>query len=226
MLKTVLTPTEGRAALKTQRACAMAYHLETGDPVCAFLKPTRQFAEAPRFGIADHNDAGADITEWFTDEIEKLIDFAELIEPHTRPLILPLPDAAIACPHLAGVADELLANSFSCPQEISFEISDATMVNHAAEALILIRAFRRRGFRISIDARRSWQSELPAYAWLMIDTVRIDPASLTCDQALSDFIETASSAGVSVIAMRPAWRDSAYLETFGVEYGVAPRSDA
>lgn len=226
MLKTDVSPQTVKPALAAQRACAFAYHLESGDPICAFLSPMREFADSCRFGFASRDVETADIIGWFTSEIEALISFAQSIEPHTRPLILPLPDIAISNPHLAAIADDLVSASYLCPQEISFEISDATMVHHADEAITLIQAFRRRGFRISIDARKSWQSALPGFAWLMIDTVRIDQDSLAGDEKLSDFVSLASDAGVSVIAMRPAWRDSYYLETFGIEYGVAPRSDA
>ena len=129
----------------------------------------------------------------------------------------------ISAPHFAALADELVSTSYLCPQEISFEIADATLVNHTQDAYGMMQAFRRRGFRVSVDARKCWQSALPPHAWLMVDTLRIDQASLSFDDKLEDYLEIARDAGVSIVADRPAWRDGYYLETFGVQYGVDPK---
>ena len=226
MLKEHTTSVTTTLPVATSRRHATAFHMESGDPICVFVEPRRAYNEMQRFDPAGDYNASKDMSNWFCKEVESLIGFAEQLAPQTRPLVFPLPEALISAVHFAAIADEMIAVSYLCPQELSFEIADATIVNHTQDAYAMIQAFRRRGFRVSVDARKCWQSTLPPHTWLMIDTLRIDQVSLPFDDKLEDYIETATNAGVSIIADRPAWRESYYLDTFGIHYGVDPKSDA
>ncbi|MEM9845930.1 MAG: hypothetical protein AAF965_14100, partial [Pseudomonadota bacterium] len=113
------------------------------------------------------------------------------------------------------------------PQEICFEIQDAALTLPAAQnAQDGVEALRRCGFRISLNATRSWQCPLSHSMRLLLDSLRVDARKIEDEPELQDRIEAAVSSGMLVIAEHANWRDSYFLGELGVEYGFRMRADA
>lgn len=143
-----------------------------------------------------------------------------------RPLVLPVPASALSDPDMLDACNHAAAQTRLCNQEISFELTDAAITARPENARIFMHTFRRKGFRVSIDARKSWQSNLPAHDWLLIDTLRLHATSLESEPSLESYIGAASQAGVAIVAQAPYWRDGEYLASLGIDYGLSPRTDA
>ena len=200
-----------------------AVHLQTGDLVGAFVELDMAFDDRPVFSEIAPPPSAA---RWVTDRLRELRSILTAQNVQERPVILPLPAMALNDPDLPSKCADTLAGTRLCAQEFSFEFTDAAFATCQRDVASTLRAFRQRGFRVSIDARLSCTAELAASNWLMIDTLRIPALSDATDEALLDRVETARTAGVAIVAERPYWRDGDALADLGIEYGLHPRADA
>ncbi|MEO0883571.1 MAG: EAL domain-containing protein [Pseudomonadota bacterium] len=200
-----------------------AVHLNTGDLVGAFVDIPLAYDDRPIFNLGGQQPSVAD---WMSGTVAELCRVAVGTEMRERPLILPIPAASLCHADTVNACADVLAGSRLCPQEICFEVTDAALVASPLDITALFRSFRQRGFRIAIDARTSWQADLRASTWLMVDTLRVSLNTCDDDDELMALIEVARSAGVAIIAEGALWRDGEYLASLGIEYALHPRSDA
>ena len=88
-----------------------------------------------------------------------------------------------------------------------------------------IEALRRCGFRVSLNASRSWQAPLCYSLRVLLDSMRVDARKIEADDELLDRIDAAACSGMLVIAENAYWRDSDFLNEVGVEYGFRMKTD-
>lgn len=200
-----------------------AVHLTTGDLVGAFVETSLAFDDRPIFKFSENQPS---ISDWISGLLAELCREATVMEMHERPMVVPVPSASLYHPEIVGACADVMLGSRLCAQEFCFEFTDAALVANQSDINYLFRSYRQRGFRVAIDARNSWQAELNASTWLLVDTLRICLDSCEGEDSLWSMIEVARSAGVAIIAERALWRDADHLAEIGIEYGLKPRADA
>jgi len=201
-------------------------HLCSGDAVGAFAEHASAFDERPKFTHAAHTSEQASPAAWIARSISDLAVICDTLSYNERPIVLPIPACALSQPGLIEACNQAVAQTRFANQEISFEITDAVATTTGVLLQNIITNFRRNGFRVSIDARKSWSARLPATCWLMIDTLRVHPHHIDTEADLEDMIDIARTAGVAIVAQKPHWRDGDYLASLGIDYGLSPRADA
>jgi len=204
-------------------------HLETGEAVLLFAETEKRFEERAVFGrtaLAAESSEAVSPAQWMAGHVEAVAHDAHS-RTTERPVIVELPLVALIDPDTAIACDAAIARTRLCPQEICLEIQDAALALPAARnAQEGIEALRKCGFRVSLNATRSWQCSLSHTMRILLDSLRVDARKIEGDEDLQDRIESAASAGMLVIAEHANWRDSYYLGELGVEYGFRMRADA
>lgn len=204
-------------------------HLETGDAVLLFAEAEKRFEERAVFGraaLAAECSETASPAQWMAERVE---DVAHDAHNRTteRPVIVALPMAALIHPDTAAACDAAIARTRLCPQEICLEVDDASLALPSSDAAIKgIERLRRCGFRVSLNATRSWQAPLSHSLRILLDSMRIDARKIDGEPELQDRIEAAAYSGMLVIAENAHWRDTDYLNEVGVEYGFRMKADA
>jgi hypothetical protein len=112
------------------------------------------------------------------------------------------------------------------PQEFRIDFLDASVTALEDLALDSIDTFRVRGFRVGLDARRTWRTTMGARARATFEAVRIDPERLVIEEVPLSRLEAASADGVAIVAHNVLRRDADALAEIGVFYAAAPQSDA
>lgn len=229
MRPTQYTQFDTTAAAAARNRLLPVMHLETGEAVLLFAESEKRFEERAAFGrtapTAESSDAVSP-AHWMAGQVEAIANDAHN-RTTERPVIVELPLVALIHEDTPVACDAAIARTRLCPQEICFEIQDAALALPAARnAQDGIEALRRCGFRVSLNATRSWQCPLDHSLRILLDSLRVDARKIEGDEDLQDRIEAAASAGMLVIAEHANWRDSYYLSELGVEYGFRMRADA
>ena len=112
------------------------------------------------------------------------------------------------------------------PQEFRIDFSDAAITGLEDLALDRVDAFRRKGFRVGLDARKSWRMPMGARARMSFEAVRLDVSR--CEQLEIPItrLEVAAADGVALVAENARWRDVENLAEKGVHFAIAPRADS
>lgn len=203
-----------------------AIHLCSGDLVGAFAEFATHFDEGPLFLSQHSKNRDCDPKQWLAERISDVACLAEVTNTSERPIVLPMPASCLTDTQTVDTCVHAVAQTRLCHQELSFEITDSAFATHALSARKLIQSFRQRGFRVSIDIRKSWIAHLSSDCWLMIDTLRLNANDIWNQPALIKRLEIAASAGVAIVAEKPKWRDGDELAALGIEYGLSLRADA
>ncbi len=208
---------------------APVVHLQTGETVILLAETEKRFEERAVFGrvapAAEGGGATSSPAAWLAEHIKAIALDAH---NHTteRPIIVSAPLAALIHPDTAMACDAAIGRTRLCPQEICIEIADAALALPTPEVQTGIEGLRRCGFRVSLDATRSWQSPLSNSLRLLLDSLRIDARCLENEPELEDRVEAAAAAGMTIIAENAPWRDGDYLASLGIDYALRPRADA
>lgn len=215
------------AVLHQQVRFAPVIHLESGDAVAALVETRSEYADRAAFGpAAVLNSEQANPAKWLASQIEDIAAAADLLEVRERPLLVRAPIAAFAHSGTAEACEAAVIRSKLCPQEICLEFSDAALASSPQDTANRVRNLRRRGFRVSIDARKAWNAKLSSALRITIDTYRINAECLESNSDLQEKCEIAAASGITVIAERARWRDADWLVDFGVEHAIRPKADA
>lgn len=202
-------------------------HLESGDAVATLAETPIGFAEKASFGPAAILDAArSNPAKWLAGQIEDIAAAASLTDVTGRPIIVPAPISAFAHSGTAQACEAAVQRAKLCPQEICLEFLDGALAASPQDAANRVRTLRRRGFRVSIDARKAWNTPLTSALSLSIDTYRINAEHLLSEPALQNQCEIAAAAGVTIVAEGVRWRDADWLSDFGIEYALRPKADA
>lgn len=198
-------------------------HLLSGDLVGAYVDLRCKFEDRPSFHL---HETSSRISDWVADTLKSVCKLATEDNMVERPIVLPLPAASFGNTDIVTTCSNVMANSRLCPQEFCFELTDSALVEDPKHITAFFRSFRQRGFRIGVDARKSWQANIAPSTWLMVDTLRVTLPTDHVDVDLVNQIEAARAAGVAVVAEKVLWRDGERLADLGIEYALDPRTDA
>ncbi len=215
------------SGLASRMRAKPAIHLCTGDMVGAFIEVAIDFDDRP-MSLAQPRSNASSVkpAQWLADRIGDVASLCEITAMTERPIILPIPVACLTDSTTLDACIHAVAQTKLCHQELSLEITDSAFATHDLSARKLIQEFRQRGFRVSIDARKSWTASLSADCWLMIDTLRLRAEHIADEVDLMHRVELAAHAGVAIVAEHPKWRDGEDLAALGIDYGLSPKADA
>lgn len=201
-------------------------HLDSGDQVAATALTDKRFSEQAAFGPAAALNNQACPAAWLADAIQNAAAGATTVDLVERPIHIVAPMMALANENTALACDSAVRQTRFCAQEFVIEFEDAATQIARHDLLTHIESLRRRGFRVAIDARKSFETTLCSNLRLMLDTVRVEADAIWSDPSVLDKIEMAKDAGMDVIAQNAKYRDSEALIRLGVEYGSGLKADA
>jgi hypothetical protein len=162
---------------------------------------------------------------WLGDLIERVARLAADTDMRARPISLTAPLAALSDRDAPLAAEAGARRAGILPQEIRIDFPDAAISALDDLAWERLEAFRRRGFRIGLDARQSWRTPMSARARATFEAVRFNPTHVELQEVPMVRIEAASAEGVAMIAENARWRDAESLAAIGVSFAIAPRAD-
>jgi hypothetical protein len=163
---------------------------------------------------------------WLGDLIERAARLAVETGNHLRPIAVTAPMAALADADAPMAAEAGAARANILPQEIRIDFCDASIVTMEDLALDRLDAFRRRGFRVGLDARKSWRTPMGARARMTFEAVRLDPSKFEAMDVSMARLEASSADGVALVAENVRWRDAEAMADLGVHFALAPRADS
>lgn len=163
---------------------------------------------------------------WLGDLIERSARLAQTTQAAHRPLSICAPMAALADKDAPMAAEAGVARAGALAQEIRIDFCDASVSTLEDLALDRVDAFRRRGFRVGLDARKSWRTPMGARARLTFEAVRLDPSRCEVLDVPMTRLEVASADGIALIAENVRWRDAEKLADMGIHFAMAPRADS
>ncbi|MGB3626208.1 MAG: EAL domain-containing protein [Henriciella sp.] len=201
-------------------------HLVKGDIVNLIAETPKRYEERVSFGMSGLIAERISPALWLAHEVELAAQAAYRDEATARPILIQAPIAAMMHPDTPMACDAAAARSKICPQEICIEVEDAALAQSRDDIVKSIEALRRRGFRVGINATRSWCTPLDTGLRLMLDCVRVDARQICNHEDLMGRVEAAVACGMAVIAENANYRDGEELAELGIELGVRPRADA
>ena len=205
--------------------------LVSGEAVSLMVEHRRRFADAARFGPAFEARADGDMQTtgnpalWLADRLERAAASEAMAPGNLRPIYVPGPDAAFTHEDTAMACRAAIARTRFLPQEYCIEFTDTAFTNARDDIETRVRNFRRHGFRVGLDIRRSRHTALSFGLRLMLDTLRFNGEDIDSDD-VAQSVEAAREAGMCVMAEKPRWRDADRLVAMGVSYALAPIADA
>ncbi len=206
-----------------------AYCLQTGSPAFAMTRVDPVFGDV-RVGPAIRGSevaAPMSPTVWLANAITRLSqERRSSLQPVCRPLHLPVPSAALLDPEAAGYARQAADRSGLCPQEVALEIADSSLVMVGETAMDCIDTFRRAGFRIALDCRRSWEFPFCARLRGAVMRLRANAIDLAFDEDLQRRSICIADAEGQVILDRCYWRDVDMLTSVGASHSLRLLADA
>ena len=164
------------------------------------------------------------VAGWLGDLIERAARLAHDTET-ARPVSITAPMAALADSDAPMAAEAGVKRSSLLPQEVRIDFLDASVVAMEDLALDRIDAFRRRGFRIGLDARKSWRTPMGQRARMTFEAVRLEPGRIEDLDVPMTRLEVAAADGVALIAENVRWRDAEKLAEQGIHFAMSPRAD-
>lgn len=170
---------------------------------------------------AAHPSAAA----WLGDLIERAGRLARDTGMEARPLSIQAPMAALSDKDAPMAAEAGAIRAGLLPQEVRIDFCDASVSTLEDLALDRVDAFRRKGFRVGLDARKSWRTPMGARARMTFEAVRLDPSRCEQLEIPMSRLEVAAADGVALIAENVRWRDTDRLAELGVSFAIAPRTD-
>jgi hypothetical protein len=162
---------------------------------------------------------------WLGAMLERAARLAAESRVETRPLAITAPAAALFDRDAPLAAEAAAMRTSVLPNEIRIDFLDASVAALDDLAMDRLDSFRRRGFRVGLDARRGWTTPMNARARATFDAVRLDLASRVMLDPPVGRLEVAAADGLALIADNARWRDAGALADLGVAYAIAPRAD-
>jgi hypothetical protein len=229
---------------------ARASHLRlvVNEPVAALVRqprlrfrPVVRLADGEAFGMHAETDINFEDTlrprhfsdaalpsaaGWLGDLIERAGRLAQDTGANHRPLSISAPMAALADKDAPMAAEAGAARAGILAQEIRIDFCDASVASLEDLALDRVDAFRRKGFRVGLDARKSWSTPMGARARMTFEAVRLDPARCEALEVPMTRLEVASADGIALIAENVRWRDTDKLAELGISFAMSPRADS
>jgi predicted signal transduction protein with EAL and GGDEF domain len=225
MRELLQTKVVAHSGQKVQLRFQPVMHVLDGASFGTVCELSRQYEEKAAFGPAAGAQAASGPAKWLADRLLEVASAAHTFDNRMRPILVPAPAAALMDDNTAVGCDAAIRRTTLCQQEISLEFQDSAFADGRIDAVHGVDSLRKRGFRVSIDMRSSWQTQLRDGLGLMVDSIRVDARELEINEELMDICESASAAGILVIADNANWRDGEFLDSLGVQAGVRMRTD-
>lgn len=221
--------TTAHAPLPVRNRLLPVMHLETGEAVLLFADAEKRFEERAVFGRVALAAEGSEATspaQWIAERLEDVANDAHF-RTTERPIILSIPMPALIHPDTAVACDAAIARTKLCPQEICLAVDNAALALPSSKAAQDgIERLRRCGFRVSLNATRSWDAPLSHSLRILLDSLHVDARKIESEPELQDRIDAAANAGMLVIAENAYWRDTRFLGDLGVDYGFRMKTDS
>ena len=228
MLRTtpnLLTPSRKVANQSNCRFDPIVY-LQTGEIVGSASVFRDQHEEMPKFGRQISENESQSAAQWTVNQLRTAAATAGRSCDIARPIHIPAPFAAVADAETPRLCDEFLQRSSFCAQEFVIELNDSALGMIPEMRLERVEAFRRRGFRVGLDARKSFETPLCENLRLLLDSIHIREINLRSNPTLAEQVFAAADSGILVIADEVYYRDADELADHGIHYGVRVRTDA
>lgn len=210
---------------KVQLRFQPVMHVLDGTSFGTVCELSRRYEEKAAFGPASLSQSVSGPAKWLADQLLEVASAAHTFDNRLRPIIVPAPAAALTDENTAVGCDAAIRRTTLCQQEISLEFQDSAFSGGQMDTVHSVASLRKRGFRVSIDMRKSWQTPLTEGLGLLIDSIRVDARDLEANDELMDICEAASASGILVIADKANWRDGDFLDGLGIQAGVKMRTD-
>ena len=165
-------------------------------------------------------------TAWLVTSLRKLAHAARQYDVMVRPIHVPAPLSILShedAPRHCKVAAE--AEGW-CPQEFVIELQDACLASSDDLVLDRMEGFRRQGFRIALDARRSSAAPFGARLRTAVERMRVEQDDLLTDETLQQRVDIVSSLGGDVIVERAHWKHAELLISYGATHAMRLITDA
>jgi hypothetical protein len=205
------------------------------------FKPIVRLADGAAFGMHAETDISFEDTfqqrhlsdaahpssaAWLGELIERAGRLAQDTATTLRPISITCPMAALSDPDAPMAAEAGAKRAGLLTQEFRLDFLDASIVALEDLALDRIDAFRRKGFRVGLDARKSWRTPMGARSRMTFEAVRLDAAQMDGLEIPMTRLEVSSSDGVALIAENVRWRDAERLANQGIHFALAPKADS
>jgi hypothetical protein len=205
------------------------------------FKPIVRMADGAAFGMHCDTDIAFEDTfqprhlsdaalpsaaAWLGDLIERTGRLAQDTATTLRPISITAPMAALSDPDAPMAAEAGVKRANLLCQEFRIDFIDASVVALEDLALDRIDNFRRRGFRVGLDARKSWRTPMGARARMAFEAIRLDPAYMGALEVPPSRLEVSSADGIALIAENVRWRDAEKLAQQGIHFAAAPKADS
>ena len=199
--------------------------LETGEAICTAAQTDMAYEEHAFFGFASGEEFACP-ANWLGNLIEQAGRLATMRGELNRPIVIVAPAAALTHPDAPMAAEAGAMRANMCCQEFRLEFSDGALADEDVTAYEYLFGFRRRGFRLGIDARASWRSPYESAARALIEAVRFDGRTLDILETNLDRFDVACEDGILLYACEVEWRDAERLRGYGLTHALSPRADA
>ena len=184
------------------------------------------FEEQPQSFSMTQNRPQRGPGDWLVEVIRRLSDAAQNQQLAVRPLHVPMPIAIFIDEHAAARAAQTARDCGYCPQEFMLEFQDASLASSDPAAFDRLDDFRREGFRIALDARKSYMTPFSARIRTAIERLRVSTPDLIFDETLQLRADIVACLGGDVIVDRATWRQSDELQRLGATHALKLMSDA
>ena len=201
-------------------------HLESYDLVGLVHQSQATFDSPVAFGPITGSQPRACPAEWLGDQIETALGAADSTNRSAGPIHVSAPSTALGHPDTPRICETAVHRVRACAQEVCLDFEDSAFFDTPKDAVENVGALRSRGFRVGIDARKSWQAGTTPPLRMLIDSVRVQADHLDTEPDLASRVKDVAAEGVSIVAERARWRDAELLQALGVGYVVAPSADA
>ncbi|MAK60838.1 MAG: hypothetical protein CMK09_07660 [Ponticaulis sp.] len=195
--------------------------LPTGEIDFPVTRVDPLFEDQPIVGVT-HTSPG----HWLADCIARLGQAARQFDVGVRPLHVPMPLAILQSADTPDQCLNAVKSQDCCPQEFILEFQDSTLAQTEDGVLDRMEAFRRKGFRIGLDARRSSESPFGARLRSAVERMRVTEFDLMNDDNVQMRAEIVSGLGGDVILDRASWKNVDLLKSFGATHAQKLIADA
>lgn len=200
--------------------------LDDGAPFGVQTESDIEYEDTVRDFGCNYSEAHEGVGEWLGNLIERTAKLARETGNEQRPVSICAPVAALTDRDAPMAAEAGAHRGNLLPQEIRIDFADASLATLEDLALDRVDAFRARGFRIGLDARKSWHTPMSARARMTFEAILINPQTLHNMDIPVSRVEIAAAEGVALIAENAHWRDAEELAAIGIHFAVAPRTDS
>ncbi|MEM6666199.1 MAG: hypothetical protein AAF638_07325 [Pseudomonadota bacterium] len=201
-------------------------HLDSFD-LAGMVHETSLAFDAPlSFGPVTGAQSAICPAEWLGERIEDALSVANALGNYSSPIHVSAPMPALGHADTPSACEAAVRRARACPQEICLEFEDAAYCANQGDALRHVSTLRGRGFRIGIDARKSWQATTTPPLRMLIDSIRIKADDLDIEADLASRVADVAAEGVCVITDGARWRDRDALTALGVSLAISPKADA